>query len=94
MVSLHAENRSKTHCVSWAWTLNNESNSEPAAVVAAAMLLCNLLVSAAVAAFLNASCNVTMNSELGSNAFTHSAVAASANNACIAHTKRYHINAA
>ena len=37
--------------------LNKESSSDPAAVVAAATLLCNLLVRAAVAAFLKASCN-------------------------------------
>ena len=33
------------------------SSSDPAAAVAAATLLCNLLVRAAMAAFLNASCN-------------------------------------
>ena len=37
--------------------LNKESSSDPAAAVAAATLLCNLLVRAAVAAFLKASCN-------------------------------------
>ena len=37
--------------------LNKESSCDPAAVVAAATLLCNLLMRAAVAAFLKASCN-------------------------------------
>ena len=37
--------------------LNKESSSDPAAAVAAATLLCNLLVRAAIAAFLKASCN-------------------------------------
>ena len=45
------------YCVSLACTLNSASSSEPAAVVAVATLLCSLVVSAAVAAFLKASCN-------------------------------------
>ena len=45
-----------TYSVSLACTLKRESSSEPAAVVAVATLLCSLLVSAAIAAFLNASC--------------------------------------
>lgn len=43
--------------------LNKESSSDPAAAVAAATLLCNLLVRAAVAAFLNASCSTPTRSE-------------------------------
>ena len=46
-----------TYCVSCAWMWNRESSSEPAALVAAATLLCNRFVRAAVAAFLKASCS-------------------------------------
>lgn len=46
-----------TYCVSCAWTWKRESSSEPAALVAAATLLCSRFIRAAVAAFLKASCS-------------------------------------